>query len=64
LPYRSRISPNQRIAGQQRNSLDHRLSDQDAVEWILVDRWEKIDSERMITGHCQFAVAAVDQASA
>jgi hypothetical protein len=59
LLHRPRILRDERVCSQQRDAFGPCLSNKDAVEWILVNRWQPVDRHRVRTVDDQFAVAVV-----
>ncbi len=52
------------IGGQERDALDHRLSDKDAIERVLMDRRQPVEGNGVLAGDRQFAIVVVEQAAA
>ena len=63
-PHGPRIAGQLRIAGEQRDPLDERLSDEQSVEGILVQGRQGVDAHRMLAVDSELGVAVVEQASA
>ena len=60
---RRRVLGHQGIGGQQQDALGDGLGYQQAVEGVLVERWQRADDYGMLTSDRQFPVAMIQQAA-
>ena len=63
LPDQVGILRHQRVAGQKRDGLRNGLGDQHTVEWVLVQRRQKVDGDGMGARDRKFDIAVVDEAA-
>jgi hypothetical protein len=53
----------QRVRREQRNTFDHRLRDEDSIEWVFMEKRQSINCECVVTADQQLAVTVVQQSS-
>lgn len=61
---RSGILRHQRIGGQQRDALDHRLRNEDAVKRVLVYWRQTVEGDGVLTGNRQLGIAIIQETTA
>lgn len=60
---RAWVLHHQRIDREQDDTFDRRLRNQNAIEWVLMDRWQAVDGDHVTTRNRQFVVAVVQEAA-
>ena len=56
------ILSHQRVRCQEGDTFNKGLRNKDPIEWVLVQRWEPSDLDRVLAGDRQFLIAIVEQA--